>query len=49
MDKEMTGAGNEPGTAAGKKLDLPPKVEEVFREFRASEFATPKRGGSLIA
>jgi hypothetical protein len=36
----MTGAGNESYTAVGKRIDFPPEVQEVFREFHTCEFST---------
>lgn len=33
---------------AGKVLDLPPEVEEVFREFRTCEFSTLTKKGTPV-
>ena len=45
----MASAGNAKGKAAvGERIHLPPKVEEVFREFRACEFSMLARDGTPI-
>ena len=46
----MARAGDAKGSAvAGERLNLPPEVEEVFREFRTCEFSTLSRDGTPIA
>ncbi len=44
----MTEAGDRKKTVSTRRMDLPPEVEEVFREFRTCEFSTLARDGTPI-
>ena len=45
----MDVSGNANMTAAGERIDPPPEVEEVFREFRTCESSTLARDGAPVA